>query len=224
MNLKTRHWGKIISCILGGIAVILILIFFIRVATWEHNYYNEKEGSDRAEPVVTESDAVDETPITEEQILEYTVPADYPRYLTISKLGKRARVIVVGTLKNGEVGTPTNVHDVGWYNGSSRPGFGGKILIDGHNGGPSVAGVFKRLPELVPGDIVTIERGDGATFDYRVTESYAREIVQANNEMRKVFQTTETETLVLITCTGEWDNANETYNSRQFVYAELVQE
>lgn len=224
MNLKTKRWKKIIPIALGVILGGLLIAFFIRVATWEASYYAEKEGSERATPEITRTDALDETPVTEEQIAVYTVPEDYPRYLIIGKLGIKARAIVVGTLANGEVGTPNNIFDVGWYNGSSRPGFGGKILIDGHNGGPRVSGVFKQLPSLAQGDIITIERGDGKTFDYRITENYAVEVADANAEMRKVFKPTGTETLVLITCTGEWDGANETYKSRQFVYAELVTE
>lgn len=224
MNLKTKRWKKIIPITLGVILGGLLIAFFIRVATWEAGYYAEKEGSERATPEITRTDALDETPIPEEKIIDYTVPPEYPRYLIISKLGIKARVKTVGTLANGEVGTPNNIFDVGWYNGSSRPGFGGKILIDGHNGGPRVSGVFKRLPELSQGEIISVERGDGQTFDYRITENHAVEVKAANEEMRKVFKPTGTETLVLITCTGKWDDANETYESRQFVYAELVTE
>lgn len=224
MNLKRKHWKKIIPIALGVIVGGLLLAFFIRVATWEASYYAEKEGSERAEPEIIHTDALDETPISEEEVEVYIVPEDQPRYLIIGKLDIKARVIPVSTLPSGEVGTPNNIFDVGWYNGSSRPGFGGKILIDGHSGGPRVNGVFKRLPDLDKGDIITIERGDGRTYDYRITENYAVDISDANGEMRKVFKTTEKETLVLITCTGTWDSENETYDARQFVYAELVEE
>ena len=202
----------------------LFVAFFVRVAVWEANYYSEKEGSERATAEIIRTDALDETPIPEEKVIEYTVPPEDPRYLIIGKLGIKARVLQVGTLANGEVGTPNNIFDVGWYTQSSRPGSGGRILIDGHNGGPRVSGVFKQLPLLDVGDIITIERGDGHAFDYRITENYSVAVADANGEMRKVFKSTGKETLVLITCTGGWNSESETYDARQFVYAELVTE
>ena len=37
---------------------------------------------------------------------------------------------------------------VGWYESSGKPGKGTVIVIDGHNGGPHIHGVFKDLPNL----------------------------------------------------------------------------
>ena len=228
MNLKTRHWGRIALIVTGILVAGLLLTFFLRVMLWEKDYYEQKKGSERALPEHAEIEGVvDETPITEEQIVEYTVAPENPRYLTIGRLGvSQARIIQVGTLKNGEMGTPNNIFDAGWYNQTKRPGQGGKIIIDGHNGGPTKAGIFKRLPELENGDIVSIERGDGMKFDYRVVESVSREVKngEASTEMLKAFKTTSVETVVLITCTGEWLEDEGTYGSRQFVYAELVTE
>lgn len=224
MNLKPKRWKKITLISLGAIIGGLIVAFFVRVAVWEANYYSEKEGSERATAEIIHTDALDETPVPEEKIVEYTVPDDHPRYLIINTLGIKSRVISVGTLASGEVGTPGNIYDVGWYNQSGLPGSGGRILIDGHSGGPTQSGVFKKLPMLDTGDIITIEKGNGDILDYRITENYAVEVSDANNEMRKVFKSTGTETLILITCTGKWDNDDETFDSRQFVYAELIKE
>ena len=228
MNLKTRHWGRIALIVAGVLVAGLILTFFLRVMLWEKDYYEQKKGSERALPEHVEIEGVvDETPITEEQIVEYTVAPGSPRYLTIGKIDvSQARIIQVGTLKNGEMGTPNNIFDAGWYNQTNRPGEGGKIIIDGHNGGPTKSGIFKRLPELENGDIVSIERGDGMKFDYRVVESVSREVKTgaASTEMLKAFQTPNVETVVLITCTGEWFENESTYSQRQFVYAELVTE
>lgn len=228
MNLKNRHWGRIALIVVGILVAGLVLAFFLRVMLWEKDYYEQKKGSERAQPEHVEIEGVvDETPITEEQIVEYTVAPGNPRYLTIGGLGvSQARIIQVGTLKNGEMGTPNSIFDAGWYNQTARPGDGGKILIDGHNGGPTRDGIFKHLPELELGNIVSIERGDGMKFDYRVTESLSREVAngEASAEMLRAFQKPKVETVVMITCAGDWLADEGTYSHRQFVYAELVTE
>ncbi len=129
----------------------------------------------------------------------------------------------MGLLKNGELDTPRNIFDVGWYNQSSKPGFGGVLVIDGHNGGPNIHGVFKELNELYAGYSIIIERGDGPKFTYRVVENNTIRLSEANDYMVTAFSSAVTgkEALTLITCTGEWSDVKQTYLSRQFVRAVL---
>ena len=225
MSLKISNWKKIITRTLWALLGIVFLALFIKVAVWENQYYNEKNGSPRAVTEQVETEEVDETLITEEEIVEYTVAADRPRYLTISKLGiTNARVLALGLTSEGALATPNNIFDVGWYWDSGKPGQGGTLLIDGHNGGPNVQGVFKNLPDLAEGDIITIERGDGALFNYSVVESITVALSEADAYMRTA-QTSPVsgkESITLISCTGEWSQAQRTYLSRQFVRAILV--
>ena len=227
MSLKISNWKKIITRSLWAILGIVFIAFFVRVAVWEHNYYAEKEGSERAVAVVEEEEeTVDETDITEEQVQEYTVAADRPRYLTIEKLGiKNARILAVGLTTNGALGTPSGIYDAGWYYGSGKPGQGGTLLMDGHNGGPTKVGIFKYLPSLVEGDIITIERGDGAIFNYTVVENITVALSESDAYMTTA-QTTPVagkESVTIITCTGEWSQAQKTYLSRQFLRAVLTE-
>jgi hypothetical protein len=48
MSLRISGHGKTIAkwAIIGTLG-ILVLVFFVRVAVWEANYYNEKDGSER---------------------------------------------------------------------------------------------------------------------------------------------------------------------------------
>ena len=153
MSLKLKVSPKLIAkWVAIGLAGVLFLVFFIRVVTFESKYYSEMEGSERdvVETAIEEEEEplVEEVP-TEEEVVEYTVAADRPRYLSIGRLGiVRARIIPVGVKPNGELGTPNNIFDVGWYESSGKPGQGGTLVIDGHNGGPHVHGVFKDLPDL----------------------------------------------------------------------------
>ena len=226
MSLKINlNWKQILKW--GAIAIfgIFILVFFIRVAVFEDSYYREKEGSERAEAVAVQEEPLEEEAPTEEQVTEYTVAADCPRYLSISKLGVvNARIIAVGVKSNGELGTPNNIFDVGWYEASGKPGQGGVMVIDGHNGGPHVHGVFKDLPNLVEGDIIKIERGDGKIFEYKVVENKTVALSEADAYMKTAFKSPVSgkESVTLISCTGEWSQAQGTYLSRQFTRAILV--
>ncbi len=230
-SLKLSHIKAILKKTALGLFVALIAFFFVKTAWWEYSYYNEKEGSERAPVVsvdpdaVTEVQQVDETEVTVEQRVEWTVPPDEPRYLSIEKLGiYNARVRSMGLTRDGSLDTPYSIFDVGWYNRSSKPGTGGVLVIDGHNGGPNVHGVFKDLNKLYTDDLIVIERGDGQKFTYRVVENKEIPLADANQYMSVAFSSPEpgTESLTLISCIGEWSQAQQTYLSRQFTRAILV--
>lgn len=195
------------------------------MAVFENGYYGEKEGSERAIAEQTADSDLDETEPTEAQVAEYTVAPDRPRYLTIEKLGvKKSRILPMGVNTQGELDTPNNIFDVGWYEGSGKPGQGGTMIIDGHNGGPHVYGVFKNLPDLAEGDIIQVERGDGAIFKYKVLENKAVSLAESNKYMGTAARSPEVgkESVTLISCTGEWSQAQGTYLSRQFTRAVLT--
>ena len=225
MSLKISGWRKIVKIAFWVIVFILLAVFVIRVAVFEHNYYQEKEGSERAISVVQEEEELIEVKPTEEEVIEYVVAPDRPRYLTIDKLGiVKARIIPMGVNTNGELATPNNIFDVGWYDASGLPGMGGTMIIDGHNGGPHVHGVFKDLPNLAEGDIITVERGDGVIFKYRVVENNSILLSEADAYMSTAAHSPEygKESVTLISCTGEWSGLQGTYLSRQFTRAVLV--
>lgn len=224
MNLQINNCKRIIKWVIWGALGILFLVFLVRVATFEASYYTEKDGSERVVVQEDEEEELIEVQPTEDEVKEYTVAPDRPRYLTIEKLGiNKARVLSVGVNQQGELGTPNNIFDVGWYAESGRPGMGGTLIIDGHNGGPHVNGVFKKLPSLVEGDIIKIERGDGVKFHYKVVENKEVSLSESNAYMAVAATSPEkgVESVTLITCTGEWSDQQKTYLSRQFTRAIL---
>ena len=220
------NWKVVLKWAAVGLFAVLFLAFFLRLAIWENNYYNEKDGSERAEVVeIVEEELIEEEP-TEEEVIEYTVAPDRPRYLTIEKLGiYNARILPMGLKASGELATPNNIFDVGWYEASGKPGEGGTMLIDGHNGGPRVQGVFKDLPNLVAGDKITVERGDGLKYVYTVVENVTVPLEDSDKYMSTALHSPEEgkESISLITCTGEWSQTRKTYLSRQFTRAVLVE-
>lgn len=116
-----------------------------------------------------ETSTLDETIVSEADIQVHVVAADTPRVLRIPRLNIAARVKQVGTTLSNEPIAPKNIADVGWYEGSGRPGAEGAVLLNGHLAGPSMAGVFKNIQNLDSGDEITVERGDGRVFTYVVS-------------------------------------------------------
>ena len=228
MSLKIKGWRKIIKWAIWSVLGILFLVFLIRVATFEANYYAEKEGSERAVAETTEpEEELVEVEPTEQEVREYTVAPDRPRYLTVEKLGiNKARILPMGVNAKGELATPNNIFDVGWYEASGKPGKGSTMIIDGHNGGPHVLGVFKNLPSLEYGDIITVERGDGVVYKYKVVENKAVLLSESDAYMATAARSPEQgkESVTLISCTGEWSQQRGTYLSRQFTRAVLAED
>ncbi|MBR1875404.1 class F sortase [Candidatus Saccharibacteria bacterium] len=227
LEVKKSH-KKYIPYIIWGVIILIAGILIARVAIWEKSYYEEKEGSERATAGVVgdvDSSEVSDEVVTEEQQKAYIVAADKPRYLTIEKLGVRnARIFEVGVNAKGQMETPNTNYDAGWYNGSSVPGSGGTAILDGHNGGPSSYGIFKKLNTLVAGDNIKIEMGDGRIFEYRVYDNFEVKLSDADSKMSllAVSPVAKTESISIITCTGEYSLKQKTYLSRQFLRATRV--
>ncbi|HEY1085390.1 MAG TPA: class F sortase [Candidatus Saccharimonadales bacterium] len=152
---------------------------------------------------------IDESPVTEKQITEYTVPKINPRYISIPSLGVgNTRVMSVGVTANNQLDTPKNISDAAWYNKSARPGAGyGAVLIDGHNGGITRNGVFAKIGTLQKGAEIIVERGDGKKFTYKVVENQSMALDEVNKTGMKMMMQSADETkegLNLITCDGKW--------------------
>ena len=228
MKIKRPSNRTMMKWAVWSVLGLLLVVFLIRVIVFENNYYNEKEGSERdVAELVDDSDEelIEEVP-TDEEVREYTVAPERPRYLSIPRLGvTNARIFPMGVNSKGELDTPRNIFDVGWYESSGLPGKGGTMVIDGHNGGPHVHGVFKDLPILVKGDLIQVERGDGVIFKYQVVENNTILLSEADQYMYTATKSPEAgkEAITLITCTGEWSQQQGTYLSRQFTRAVLAE-
>lgn len=218
--------------LVSGALLTILLVFFARVAIWEHNYMAAMEGTQRDTTVKIEvneggegSDVDDKEP-TPTEIVEYVVAPDKPRYFSIPYLGiNKARIVEIGLVGPGEMGTPYNIYDVGWYTGAGSvlPGQNGVSILNAH-GGNLGYGIFRTLPKLPIGETIRIEMGDGRIYTYKVVESVTKELGDdANNYMNVAFQPIAgaSNTLTLITCTGDWWESSQTYSQRLFVRAVL---
>lgn len=215
------------SHIILTVITLLLTGFFLRVGIWEHNYFKRMEGTERSTaPMVSVDDGeeVEDTPPTSTEVAEYTVAADRPRYFSVPSLNiNNARIVEIGVKNNGELSTPYNIYDVGWYNESALPGTNRVVVMDGHSGTNNI-GVFGKLPNIEPNSVIQVEMGDGKLYTYRVSETATKKIgKEANDYMAVAFSplTNGKGSLTLITCTGDYLLAQKTYSHRFFVRAQL---
>jgi len=177
------------------------------------------EGSENTDVALEGSD---ETPVPASEVDTYTVNADAPRILKIDSLGISAKVRPMGVNSAGAVQAPVNIHDGGWYTGSSKPGAYGAMFIDGHASGTTRQGLFAYLDTMQNGNTMTIERGDGEILTYKVVhvETVSKDAVDMNKAL-KVYGDAK-EGLNLMTCTGKWIEREKTYDNRVVVYTQRV--
>ena len=164
----------------------------------------------------------DETPPKPHVYTEYVVPSDEPRYLTINRFGQKARVLKLGLLKNGNLDVPRSIYDAGWYSATSKPGQAGATLIIGHSTGPTKQGIFGKLGQLVAGDTVAIERGDGQKFQYKVVTKKTFPTKSVDMASALVPITPGKPGLNLMTCAGDYAGVREGYKERVIVYMEQI--
>lgn len=152
-------------------------------------------------------------------VQNYKVAPQLPQLLTIKKIGVNARVLQVGVNQDNQMEVPKTAYDVAWYNGSSRPGENGAMVIDGHVQGVGGPAVFTNLHKLVAGDTVSVVRGDGKEITYRVVNTETVAIKDVDMGKLLVSVDTAKPGLNLITCSGTYDAKADQFESRTIVYA-----
>lgn len=213
----------------GWIILSIAAVLIAAICSWyAYMYYTKGLVPPVPLPIATADPKVVETEVTQKQVAAHTVAPLEPRFLSIPKLGvNKSRVVGVGVTSTNQLDTPRNIHDVGWYGKSSLPGTDtGAVLVDGHNGGPTKGGVFEHLHMLKPGDIISIERGDGQVFEYKVVENNSIKLEEMNKSGMKEMSepiSVGVQGLNIISCTGNWIPKSQTYDHRQVVRASLVQ-
>ncbi len=130
--------------------------------------------------------------------------------VVIPGIGVDAPVIDLGLNPDGTLEVPTRFDQAGWYTGGSLPGEAGPAVIVGHVSSRQGPGVFYRLRDLRPGDLVRVIRPDGSVARFRVEE-----VVQYPKSAfptERVYGDVTGSRLRLITCGGAFD-----YSTGHFV-------
>lgn len=141
-----------------------------------------------------------------------------PTRIRIPKIALDTSIVPVGLDANGSMALPG--YDVGgWYNGGPTPGEMGPATIVGHVDSTTDRAVFWHLRELVPGDIVAVDRQDGSTANFRVTE--LKLVPQDAFPTTEVYGDIPYAGLRLITCGGTYNEATGRYSHNTVIFATL---
>lgn len=148
-------------------------------------------------------------------------PGDLPERVRIPALGINAYVRRVGVNAQGNMATPGNFTDVGWYKYGTVPGFAGSAVIDGHvDNALSLDGVFKHLSDLKEGDDIYVDTASSTALHFIVKE--VASYLAADVPLERVFRADDAARLNLITCDGAWVQGKKEYDRRLVVYAALM--
>jgi LPXTG-site transpeptidase (sortase) family protein len=146
-------------------------------------------------------------------------PAASAVRLRIPALDVDAPILALGMNGYGGFEVPTTAYDVGWYEFSATPGAAGNAVFGGHLNWRGSLGVFDRLDELAPGDMVYVDTPAG-TVSYRVTGSH---FVAADTPFAQILgQRSGPATLTLFTCGGTFVRSAGEYDQRLVVNAVLA--
>lgn len=146
-----------------------------------------------------------------------------PVLLQIPEAWVDARIQPVGVTPTGEMETPDDFWEVGWYRYGARPGDVGRAVIAGHLDSHDGAAVFYHIGDLEPGDEIRVLLGgpDGERF-FTVREVAVYPADDA--PVDEIFGPSDHPELVLITCGGDWRGRDAGgYSDRIVVYADMVQ-
>jgi hypothetical protein len=146
-------------------------------------------------------------------------PVPMPTALVIPEIGVRTRLIHLGLTASGALQVPASYAVAGWYTGSPRPGATGSAVIAGHIDSVSGPGVFFRLRELRPGELIYVQRRHAAMVAFKVTA--VSMYLKSKFPTDAVYGPVPNAQLRLITCGGTFDPATGHYLSNVVVFAVL---
>jgi len=195
-----------------GAAVIGLFIFGVFLMTSSTSVLENKGEIDTSEAEVADY-----------RELNIGLPASLPLKLSIPSAKIEAEFTEpVGLEVTGEVAVPKEYDSVSYYKFGPTPGEIGPAVILGHvdsNDGPAV---FFGLGQLEVGDEILVDREDGTTAKFEVTELERNK--QNDFPTEKVYGDIDHAGLRLITCTGIYDRSVLRYTHNLIVYAKLITE
>jgi len=143
-----------------------------------------------------------------------------PTRLRIPAIGVDSRIVTIGVDRTGALIPPRTTDVTGWFAAGPVPGTIGPALLAGHVDSRATGpGVFFRLTELRPGDVIIVDRAD---------HTAARFVVDSSTRVSKTAFPTEliyspkpVAMLRLVTCGGSFDAQKRSYLDNVIVNATI---
>lgn len=123
----------------------------------------------------------------------------------------------LGRQADGTVAVPNRTDVAGWYDQGPRPGQPGPAVILGHVDSRAGPGIFFDLRRLPIGAVIQVDRADGSTVTFRVTE--VSKVSKARFPTDLVYAPTLEPTLRLVTCGGSFDETRRSYRDNVIAFA-----
>ena len=169
-------------------------------------------------PAVAAAPAV--TAVTSAPPAAVAGPDLLPLRIRIPSISVEGPIRAAGLTSGGNLPAPEGPAEVDWFKGSPAPGSPGNAILTGHvdwyNG---ASAIFTGLARLRPGDVVEVVGAD------RVTRSFTVDAIRSeplDSRDSSLFQPSESSTITLITCAGNWLPNRQTYDQRILVTARAV--
>jgi len=181
-----KHRRPLKPMLLTGVAIVVFIIglsgVFISVKTTRSVNAQVKKTTSLTASSLSAVKGVTSEDNSSNAVASYRVAKDMARLLIIDKINVNARVSQVGAEQKDNFAAPDNIFNAGWYNRSVKPGEQGVVVLTGQVYGPTKPGIFSNLGNVLVGDKLRIERGDGKLFVYTVkeVETYENDKVDVN--------------------------------------------
>jgi sortase (surface protein transpeptidase) len=140
-----------------------------------------------------------------------------PVRLRIPSIGVYSRLETLQRAADNSIEVPRQPRIAGWWADGPRPGQRGPAVVLGHVDSRHGPAVFFRLDELRAGDEVLVERADGSTVRFVVTEAHWYPKDQFPTEL--VYYPTLKPELRLVTCGGPIDLSTGHYRDNLVVFS-----
>ena len=141
-----------------------------------------------------------------------------PARIRIPALEVDAKVEKLGLQKDGAIAVPATTDIAGWYEYGPRPGQPGPAVILGHVDSTAGPGIFFDLYRARPGTTIQVDRADGSSAAFRITQVTKVPKVQFPTDL--VYAPTLDPTLRLVTCGGSFDRSRGSYRDNVIAFAE----
>jgi sortase (surface protein transpeptidase) len=148
-----------------------------------------------------------------------TMAHSEPTRIRIPAINVDTELTPVGLQADKSIQTPSNFDIAGWYNGSPTPGELGPSVIVGHVDSVDGIAVFFRLRELKVDDVIQVDRTDGTTANFKVTD--VKQLPQDSFPTQQVYGNINYAGIRLITCGGTFNTMTHEYGDNTVVYGVL---
>lgn len=174
--------------------------------------------SEPVQPPREVSPVVEIQPATVKAAEQYFSPVN----LKISSINLNVPVLSVGADVDGTQLVPDDNGTVSWWKYGAKPGEVGSAVLAGHykidDGSP---GVFYRLNEVKIGEMVSVTDEHGVEQQFRVVDRKIFPVPEFPTI--DIYENSDSESLNLVTCTGEYISETNNYTHRLVIYTEKVE-